>query len=88
MFIGSARVSTDDPHLDLQRDALAKAGGERVFEEAISGTKTARLGLMGRGTSSRRCSTTRLIPSARPSGVTRCGPSASRADEGTPDDEG
>src|SRR3954465_13555103 len=33
MLVGYARVSTDDQNLDLQRDALTKAGCERLFEE-------------------------------------------------------
>ena len=38
--IGYARVSTDDQNLDLQRDALTKAGCNSIYEEKVSG-KTA-----------------------------------------------
>lgn len=40
--IGYARVSTDDQHLDLQRDALQRAGCSVIYEEAVSGKNTAR----------------------------------------------
>ncbi|HCB0609431.1 TPA: recombinase family protein [Klebsiella pneumoniae] len=40
--IGYARVSTDDQHLDLQRDALAQAGCSVIYEEAVSGKNAAR----------------------------------------------
>ena len=40
--IGYARVSTDDQSLDLQRDALARAGCETVYEETASGKNTQR----------------------------------------------
>lgn len=39
--IGYARVSTDDQNLDLQRDALAKAGCSTVYEETVSGKANA-----------------------------------------------
>ncbi|WP_082729071.1 recombinase family protein [Burkholderia sp. LA-2-3-30-S1-D2] len=45
MLIGYARISTDDPYLDLQRDALAQVGCERVFEDTTSGAKAERTGL-------------------------------------------
>jgi DNA invertase Pin-like site-specific DNA recombinase len=45
MIIGYARVSTEDQNLDLQRDALAKAGCEKVFEDKLSGARDNRPGL-------------------------------------------
>jgi DNA invertase Pin-like site-specific DNA recombinase len=45
MKIGYCRVSTDDQSLDLQKDALSKAGCEKIFEDRISGAKSQRPGL-------------------------------------------
>jgi len=42
MIIGYCRVSTLDQNLDLQKDALIRAGCEKFYEEYISGVKTDR----------------------------------------------
>ena len=39
MLIGYARVSTTDQNLSLQKEALEKAGCERIYEDELSGTK-------------------------------------------------
>ena len=41
-YIGYARVSTDDRNLDLQKDALNKAGCQVIYEEAASGKNSER----------------------------------------------
>lgn len=45
MLIGYARVSTAEQNLDLQREALTRAGCQEIFEDTISGTRTERPGL-------------------------------------------
>ncbi|BBP00915.1 recombinase family protein [Sulfuriferula nivalis] len=45
MLIGYARVSTQDQNLDLQIDALTKAGCTKLFDDKISGSSRERLGL-------------------------------------------
>ena len=42
MLIGYARVSTVEPNLALQRDALTEAGCQRIFTEQMSGAVTDR----------------------------------------------
>ena len=45
MLIGYMRVSTGEQSLDLQRDALGRAGCDRVYEDVCSGRATERPGL-------------------------------------------
>jgi DNA invertase Pin-like site-specific DNA recombinase len=46
MKIGYARVSTFDQNLNLQTDALQRAGCEKVFTDTASGAKSDRKGLI------------------------------------------
>src|SRR5262249_51348234 len=45
MLVGYARVSTGDQNLDLQEDALRKAGCEKLYTDVASGAKDERAGL-------------------------------------------
>src|SRR3954447_3969655 len=45
MLVGYARVSTTDQTLNLQRDALTKAGCTKTFTDTASGAQTEREGL-------------------------------------------
>ena len=45
MLIGYAHVFTDDQNLNLQKDALTRAGCERILEDRQSGAKADRPGL-------------------------------------------
>ena len=42
MLIGYARVSTFDQNPDLQKDALERAGCEKIFVDTVSGTVSQR----------------------------------------------
>jgi len=45
MLIGYARVSTEDQNLDLQKDALQRAGCAKLFTDVASGARDERAGL-------------------------------------------
>lgn len=46
MLIGYARISTEEQKLDLQMDALEKAGCKKIFSEIASGARTERPALI------------------------------------------
>jgi DNA invertase Pin-like site-specific DNA recombinase len=46
MYVGYARVSTQDQHLDFQQEALQQAGCKRIIVDRVSGTVVERPGLV------------------------------------------
>ena len=48
MYVGYARVSTQDQHLDLQEEALRQAGCQRILVDRVSGTVSERPGWAAR----------------------------------------
>ena len=46
MFVGYARVSTDNQSLDSQRDALKEIGYEQIFQVQMSGVEMKRPNLV------------------------------------------
>jgi hypothetical protein len=46
MLIGYARVSSQDQNLELQTEALTKAGCKNVFEDKVTGSRAERPGLV------------------------------------------
>jgi DNA invertase Pin-like site-specific DNA recombinase len=57
MLIGYARVSTRDQNLELQTEALRKAGCKKVFEDKISGSRVERPCLAKAQEARRECDT-------------------------------
>lgn len=45
LLIGYAHVSTQDQNLELQAEALQKAGCKKIFEDRASGSRVERIGL-------------------------------------------
>lgn len=45
MYIGYARISTEEQKLDLQEDALRRVGCKHIYKDIASGAKTDRKGL-------------------------------------------
>src|SRR3954453_6493874 len=45
MLVGYARISTNDQTVNIQRDALTKAGCSKIFTDTASGAKSEREGL-------------------------------------------
>jgi hypothetical protein len=74
MLVGYARVSTQDQTLDLQKDALEKAGCSKLFTDTASGAKKPfEKGALAGGAAP-EWSVSAFRRAAAPPGGTPCGP--------------
>lgn len=73
MLLRYARVSTQDQNLELQRDALTKAGCQKIFEDKLSGAHADRPGLSKIAEMLRKGDTFADVPIVGPAPYHVCG---------------